>query len=216
MKQLIESVTSSDWFAESGPLCGRVTWGHHRLCVVTGPNASGKSVVRKILANRCRLRGWKYLNLSQEGRSTSHGLERLMVYGTETDESTGYNSVKTVRKCFQSIEGHDFPLAVTLDEPEIGCSEEVQAGIGQFVARGIEAATDNLLAMFVVTHSREVLRYLLPLNPTHWRLSEDGLGVADLISREVIPVDLDEVIRKGLETWGRVNRLFKARGQREP
>jgi predicted ATPase len=208
MIDFIDDIVAGRWFKSPSPFRCVVQKAHPKLCVITGPNTSGKSLLRKVIHNRYADRKWHYINLSQEGRCNSNGGLRLFVYGTETDESTGYNSVKMFLKMIQSGQSYENPFGVMLDEPEIGCSEEVQVAIGQRIVRDLDTMP-NLHGLYIVTHSRELVRSLLPLNPTHWRLSEDGMTLEQFVNRTVAPVDLEELLAVGKERWHAVHQVIK-------
>ena len=176
--------------------------------MITGPNASGKSLIRKILAARYRETGTEYIHTSQEKRSSSSGIQRVFIYGSEEDDSTGYNSVKTVLTAIRTGQGRGKPFGLMLDEPEIGCSEETAAALGLRLARDLETMT-HLHGLYVITHSRELVRQLLPLNPTHWRL-EDGLSLTAWAARSVCPVEsLEALIDTGRDRWRAVQGMLK-------
>lgn len=209
MNDFITDIIDGRWFKEPSPFRCDVQCGHPKLCVITGPNTSGKSLLRKVIHNRYADRKWQYINLSQEGRCDSKGGMRLFVYGTETDESTGYNSIKMFLKMIQSGQSYENPFGVMLDEPEIGCSEEVQAALSLRIIRDLDTMP-NLHGLYIVTHSRELARHLLPINPTHWRLGGDGVTLQQFVDRPVVPADLEEVMTVGKERWHAVHQVIKA------
>lgn len=209
MIDIVSDIIGGRWFKPPSLFRCSVQWGHPRVCVITGPNGSGKSLLRKSIHNRYHERKMHYIHLSQEGRCTSSGLQRVWVYGSEEDESTGYNSVKMLLNMIRSGQQHDRPFGVMLDEPEIGCSEEVQAAIGQRLVRDLPTMP-SLHGLYVITHSREVVQGLLPLNPTHWRLSDDGMTLNEFVTRSVVAADLERVIQTGRDNWHAVNAVLRA------
>ena len=213
MYDVIDAVATGRWFKEPAPFRCIVQKAHPKLCVITGPNMAGKSLLRKVIHNQYHDRQMEYISVSQEQRCSSTGLQRLMVYGTETDESTGYNSIKMLLKAFQTGQAREKPFAVMLDEPEIGCGEEVQAAIGLRIAREINTMP-NLHGLYIVTQSREMVRSLLQglkaedkVQPTHWRLSEDGITLEDWTTRVVVPCDLEALLALGKENWHAVSAI---------
>lgn len=208
MFDFIDNVIAGRWFKSPSPFNCTITKANPKLCVITGQNTSGKSLLRKVIHNRYSERKWTYITLSQEGRCTSTGIQRLWVYGTETDESTGYNSVKMFLKMFQSGQGYKDPFGVMLDEPEIGCSEEVQAALGQRIVRDLNTMP-NLHGMYIITHSRELVKSLLPLSPSHWRLG-DSMTLEQFITRTIVPSDLEQLLVDGKERWHAVHNVIKA------
>ena len=156
MLELVRDIAASRWFQDPSPFRCCVQPGHRRLCVITGPNASGKSLVRKILAARYQQSDVEYIHTSQEKRSSSSGIQRVFIYGDEAEDSTGFNSVKMVLTAIRTGQGREKPFGLMLDEPEIGCSEETAAAIGIRVARDLETMT-HLHGLYVITHSRALV-----------------------------------------------------------
>lgn len=208
MIDIIKGIVEGRWFKEPSPFRCSLQIGHPKLCVITGKNASGKSVIRKILHNHHDDHKLKYMVLSQEGRCASGGFERLFLYGTEKDESTGYNSVKMLLKAIQSGQSWEQPFGMMIDEPEIGCSEETQAAMGLRIARDFDTLP-QLNGMFIITHSRQLVKNLLSVKPTHWRLEEDGLSLEQWVEREVVPCDLEALLSEAKEKWHLVNAMTK-------
>ena len=208
MFDVIDDIVVGRWFKSPSPFRCAVEKAHPKLCVITGPNTSGKSLLRKVIHNRYHERKMEYMAVSQEQRCSSTGIQRLMVYGTETDESTGYNSIKMLLKAIQTGQAREKSFAIMLDEPEIGCSDETQAGIGLRIASQIDTMP-NLHGMYIVTHSRQLVKYLLQtVKPTHWRLGEDGLSLEQWANRDVAPTDLDALLAEGKEKWHAVNAMI--------
>jgi hypothetical protein len=182
-----------------------------KLCVVTGPNTSGKSLLRKLLAEYHYDQKMELMSASQSERcgKNLYGLQKAMIYGSEKDDSTGFNSIKLVRKMIQTASGREKPFSFILDEPEIGCSEELQAAIGLFIANSDYLNNKNLKGSFIITHSRLLVKNLMSLNPTHICLGENPYSLSDWINRTIEPVNLDDVINNGSNKWSKVQTLLK-------
>lgn len=181
--------------------------GSPKLCVITGNNTSGKSVLRKILHLHHDKQKVEYIHLSQSGRSHSSGLFRVAVYGSEEDESTGYNSSQLVTKAIKNGQQREKPFSLMFDEPEIGCSEELALSLGMYLADKIETMP-HLAGMFVVTHSRQIVKALLPLNPTHFRMGGDQITLEQWMNREISPISIEELQNLGIERWRAVQQII--------
>jgi len=103
---------------------------------------------------------------------------------------------------------------IMFDEPEIGCSEETQAGMGIRIAKELDTLV-HLREMYIVTHSRQLVKQLLPLNPTHWRLAEDGMTLQQFVEREVVPTDLDALKEEGLVKWRIVEKIMEEKRKKK-
>lgn len=212
MKEIVDAIVRGKWFnGEDAPFKCSFTWDNPNLVIITGPNTCGKSVLRKIIHNRCGDANLMYVSCSQEGRTSSSGLQRLMMYGNENEDSTGYNSAKQLISCMKSIKKYDKPCVVMLDEPEIGCSEEVQAAIGERIADELSnmEAMPAVKCFFMVTHSRQVISHVMRAKPSHWRLADDGMTLDQFLNREIVPANLEALIEQGKKTWSVVNNLTR-------
>lgn len=208
MIELINRIAEGRWFKEPSPFRCALQVGHPQLCVITGQNASGKSLVRKVLQNHCAEGKIEYIHMSQCGRGQG-GIVGALIYGSEVDESTGKNSVKTLLTAFKTGQQRDKPFVLMFDEPEIGCSEEVQAGMGLRIMRDF-GTMPNMVGMFIVTHGRNLVKQLLPMNPTHWRMSEDAMTLDQWVNREIVPVEsLEDLTTLGHERWCQVEQMLR-------
>lgn len=206
----VDSIRASKFFNGDSPFCLEVQPGHGKLCVITGPNASGKSLIRKILHNYHADAKESYIHFSMAAR-TSGGIMNGMMYGTERDESTGANSVSLFLKLFSRNLDRTEPFAVMLDEPEIGCSDEAAYSMGKYLADRSAPLENNefLRAFYIISHSRYFIEPLLSLNPTHLRLDADGMTLESFVSRRVEAVDLEAIKETGHDRWSWVQRKLR-------
>lgn len=210
MFELIQLVSEGRWFKEPSPFRCIVQTHHPKLCVITGPNVSGKSLLRKVLQGNCGRQKIECIHLSQAGRCES-GIVRALVYGDEREDSTGKNSVSTFLTAIKTGQKREHPFVIVFDEPEIGCSEELQMAVGLRLARDLDTMP-NMVAAFVISHSRQLVRHLLPLNPTHWRLSEDGMTLQQWTEREILPIDdLDSLNDVCHKRWSIINNMMNGK-----
>lgn len=197
MLEMLNDIASSILFTNDSPFRMSIQPGNGKLIVITGDNCSGKSLLRKLLHCDYDDNKIKFMHFSQAGRSRS-GIERQFIYGTEEDDSTGHNSVKLINRLFRYL-SNDEPTAVLLDEPEIGCSEELQLSIGNYLLDNMEAI-NNTVAFYVITHSRLIASRLLTVNPTHVRMGSE-LTLKQYCEREVIPADLESFANRNSVGW---------------
>lgn len=202
---LVETVAQGRWFKDPSPF--RVTFEkkHPVISVVTGPNASGKSLLRKVLSAICNDQKTEYIALSQCGRREG-GIMNALIYGNDEDESTGTNTVDTFLKMIGTVQRRSHPVVVFLDEPEIGCSEEIQVALGERIVRDMDTMP-NLVAMFVVTHSRQLVRPLLQIDPSHIRMDDD-MTLREWVDRPVASFGELELLKAlANKRWGIVSKM---------
>jgi hypothetical protein len=204
MIEILNKTITSRPFRE-GVLQGKVECGNEKLVVITGDNASGKSLFRKILHLNYQDQKITLVNTSQQGRSES-GIVRAMMYGSEADEATGAISTKVFLKAIETGKLGKYPMAILFDEPEIGCSEEVQMAMGIKLASSyLDMKVD---CTYIISHSRQLLKQLAPCNPTHVRLG-NFISFEEYLNREVIPYDLELLNSNSVELWRKIEKMKK-------
>jgi hypothetical protein len=156
---------------DNAPFQAHLTPGVDNVVLVTGSNASGKSVFFRVLAmlakDQAKATG---ITLSIRERTGSGTYEmaafrRSMMYGEEHEQSTGACSVHTVDKGFSNARRYaeeGTPVVLMLDEPEMGLSDDYAAAMGQWLAEKAQAMTHQKeLGLVVVTHSRPLVKRLV-------------------------------------------------------
>lgn len=192
---MLDLIKDTKWF--SGPMKMHIHQGNEKLVVVTGSNASGKSLLRKILTNRYKDKNIEVIHLSMSSRASS-GFERVVIYGSEDDDATGYNSIKTFLKAIETSISRTNEHIIIFDEPEIGCSDEVAMALGQRLFDNINSMTCKVV--YVISHSRKLVEQLAPFNPTHISLGVDQ-SLQDWLKRDIIPANLEQVLETGRINW---------------
>lgn len=186
----------------------RAQWdeGTSPLVLITGPNASGKSFLRRLVNQSLRKAEVECIHLSQEGRSAS-GIIRSMVYGTEEWQATGEITTHSILMAFKTARGRNNKHAIFFDEPEIGLSDEYAAGAGKEIAEFIAALPPLTFAVFVVTHSKHLARELVHLGPHHLRLG-DSPCLEDWLNKPVVPRDLRELEEESRKRYKRIQAIL--------
>lgn len=213
MLEALESALRSKFFSPGSPFTSALTPGDARLVVVTGANGSGKSLLRKVLAARHQDRGDRWVHISVQGR-VGGGLAKVAVYGDDSEESTGVVTAKAVLKAL--AQPRDRPYALYLDEPELGCSEELAAGIGAMV-RAMVSEWGPEAVVYCATHSRVLARELAFASPTHVSLAprpQDPPSLHQWLDRPVTPMSPEEIAALSASTRSarcEVDRLIETR-----
>lgn len=211
MLDMIEGICSSKWFNAPSKLRCSVRPGNPRFAIMTGDNATGKSLARKILHNRYHDQKITFINTSQEGRATP-GIQRAFMYGDQAENSTGQNSAHTLIKALKTAANRpeNEPCALCIDEPETGCSDDTQASIGAYLADQIPNLGDACKGVFIITHSKVIVDTLLPLNPTHWHFGDTYQSLHDWRNAQPIARrSLEEIVKIGFENHWQIEELIK-------
>ena len=195
--------------------CPPVSYLHYRtgsvpLVLVLGHNASGKSLYRRIVQLLCRNAKIECLAPSMEVR-TSPGMGRAFVYsGSEDVDSTGALSASSILSGISTCQGRTEDHVLFLDEPDIGLSDEYAAGAGQTIAEFIRNISPRTKAVFVVTHSRALVRELMPLDPHYVHLGEESAPATleDWINRPITPKSLSELKDRGHAMYMEVQKIL--------
>lgn len=183
--------------------------GECRFCLITGQNASGKSLVRKILHQMYSEEKIEFINISMENRAGS-GLEHLLIYGSEEGDSSGFNSVKTFRKLVQTSKGREGRHVIFLDEPDLGLSDEYASGMGVKIVEFVKNLGENCLGIYLVTHNRFLVEQILCLSSHYLRIG-DRMSLVEWLGRKVEVLDLDELEKRGKETWHKIQEVINER-----
>jgi len=171
------------------------------ILIITGENATGKSFMRKLYCTVFKQNKIECMPISQQGRCTG-GIMRVFVYGDESCESTGYNSSKTVTTGINTCNSRDKKHAIIWDEPDLGLSDGYAAGIGIEIKEFVNKLSKNTMAVIITTHSKYLIKELLPLNPHHLRLG-DKKSLKRWMNERVVPKDLKELEERSHKTWSR-------------
>ena len=161
----------------------------HRLTILTGPNASGKSLIRKQLTHHLMdslgLPRDKpcIASISLSSRmSRSDGVPNFF-YEDDT-EATSINSIRLLKAVLKTSDRY-----LVFDEPEIGMSEETQLATALFLNGKKQEILGKNLGILIITHSRVIAS----------NIQEDDFLSVDpqyttkeaWLSRTIVPTDID-------------------------
>ncbi|MFK4132424.1 hypothetical protein ACI2KR_09110 [Pseudomonas luteola] len=132
------------------------------IVLIAGKNASGKSFIVRHLASIAANKDISVRGVSMKNRTAEHGIARLSVFGSETDSSTGVNSVKAVMKgMVATVDEEDDESLLILDEPDIGLAEEYASALGDYIGSMATQFNAESKLLVIVSHSRALYRTLL-------------------------------------------------------
>lgn len=147
--------------------------GHPRVLVVVGDNASGKSLFFQIMGGMGLDFEVSPINISIRERTGAgtyemSGMRRAMMFGDESEQSTGATSARVVATGFKNVLSRleDGKRALLyLDEPEMGLSDGYAYALGEFIGKEVCSLPEEAPGVVVVTHNRRLVKGLV-----------DGLG----------------------------------------
>lgn len=162
MQGLFEDALASRYFSDGGPFQGTFSPGasDSRVVVLTGPNASGKSLLIRLLASWLNDDKVEPIQVSMKYR-TEGGIHRAFMFGSDADQSTGATSVYAVQGALNTSNNREKPHWVMLDEPDIGLAEEYAEAMGTYVASYGNAVPAMSRGLVLVSHSRALVRGLV-------------------------------------------------------
>ena len=183
-------------------------WDSAQLLLVTGNNASGKSVFRRLCQSFLRDEG-EVIHLSQQGRAKG-GIERVFIYGNEEDEATGIISANCLIKAFRTSRGREKPHILVFDEPEIGMGEEAQIGAATFIKEQFDDIPKHLMGIVIMTHSRHVVTILKDVPHCGFIHLGNTYKTADeWLSRPLVPLSPQQLTKNGIDKWHEVSAALK-------
>ena len=161
---------SALWSHEDLPFKAHIYAGHPKIAVVTGENGSGKSLLVQLLSAYCRKHhDCTHVMVSIRERTGSGlndmaGFRRTMMFGDESEHSTGAISVKVLEPAFNTLNSRTSEgkkALLILDEPEIGLSDSYASAMGAYLAEKSSQLPELAAGLVVVTHSRSLVRAMM-------------------------------------------------------
>ena len=216
MKKIIKFILSTKYFSEEkgkAPVLASYEAGKSNLLILTGENAEGKSFFTKLFQEYCETR--EKVNCARIGMElrTSHGLLKVFVYRSELEFSTGHNSIESLVNGIKSFRNWQNPHYIVFDEPTIGLSEGYQIAMGQYLAEFSGNLPKNIKGLVIVTHSRYLIKPLLPLDPHHIRFG-DSRKLEEWVNSKPEAKSIKELLElpgKGIDTFRKICRIIDKR-----
>lgn len=189
------------------------------VLVVTGENASGKSLAFLILNNLVRSFGKEdkidvlVMDIGMS-RRTKSGIEKAFMFGDEHLDSTGNISIKVMQTGVANSRNKESYHYLMLDEPDIGVGEGYHNAIGQYLSEFAAALPEKCLGLVVATHSRKITRKLLDTGASSLRLGSDLRHVKEWVMHGDIEKslgDLEALKTISLERFRGVSKMLNGK-----
>lgn len=183
----------------------------HRLTILTGPNASGKSLIRKQLTYHLmdslglpRDRPCVASIALSSRMSRSDGAPNF--FYEDDSEATSVNTIRLLNAVLKTSDRF-----IVFDEPELGMSEETQLATALFLNGKKQEIIDRNLGILLITHSRVIASNIqeddfLSVDPQY--TSKEAW-----LTRTVVPTDLSTLPSESCELYRAIlKRLQKLPG----
>ena len=163
------------------------------LTILTGSNGSGKSLIRKVIANQIAEQLGTDPNKTVSSTSMQRRTESNPEFGALSSMMADLAWMPTSTSTWNLIKGvlNHGDRYVVIDEPEIGCSEEVQLAmiikIMDFVNK-LESEK-KFKGMLIITHSRLIVDRL----PSDKFINIDGMTKREWLERKLVVYPLEEL-----------------------
>lgn len=216
---LVKLALKLDYFqpGEDGSVPIPALWkkGKGPLTLVVGENASGKSFFRRVIGAICGKASERteYMPISMEGRrNVAYNPHLVFVYGDEASNATGVNSAYTVTTGIRTSQGRDNRHVIFWDEPDLGLSDSWAAGMGQKFAAFAKEPTEHLVAAFIVTHNRIMVRELLDTEPNYLHLGVEPekapQSLLEWVQRPIKARDIDNLAGESHERFKAIQKIL--------
>ena len=185
------------------------TQGSDPFVFILGDNATGKSLYAHVFEQLCRKNGYPVRSASMRNRTSGQFGQRL-IFGDESQESTGYNSYLSMTKLLKSMAQDDKPTVGVLDEPSIGLSVNYTKGLCRKI---VELSSDIVSQHLILisTHDRALVQWFIShTNPSF--IGVDGLSVEEwLVDNE--ERDPEDMVSRGSRIRSAVRQILENRSQ---
>lgn len=216
ISSIVKKTLKYEFFEGTRPVID-VNWtkgpGKSKLIIAAGENASGKSLYRRLMQQYCSEKKIECIHISVEGR---RNISYSLVYGDETNDSTGCNSAGTILGGIKTSKGRGSKHVVVFDEPDLGMSEGASMGAGTAFAEWLRDPPEHLVAAVIISHSRYLLKKLedIPHHFLHFGNGEHT--IESWVTREVEERSLEDIKESNITRYRGIQKIIdKRRKERE-
>ena len=211
------ALTNSRFFGDDAtPFKGKLYAGDPRVLFVVGENASGKSLMFRVIAAFAK-RDNDLIGITisirertGSGLNEMSGMRRTMMFGDEHEQSTGAASANVVDSGFRNASMYGGKTILMFDEPELGLSDGYAGALGAFIAQKTVEIGEGTHGVVVVTHSRSLVQGFVdefgqeptfidmsrePTSLRYWLVRPEHRTVEDLLALREIARDRKKAVQ---------------------
>ena len=182
--------------------------GHSKLLVITGENASGKSLLRRILQSLAIQDKIESISTSPELRQMG-GVGNAFIYGDESYEASGKIMAGMVLGAIRTSQKRNNPHIIILDEPDMGLSDNAAAGVGEEIVDFCNNPAHHLVLFVVITHRKAMLESFLRAKASHIRVG-DTMSLEAVVKQPLIPLRPKVLVERAHKMFIEVGKLLKS------
>lgn len=184
------------------------------LTFIYGENSSGKSFIARCFEIVAASRTPSKLpvrSMSVANR-TSSGVEKAMIYGNESSQSTGETSFSVLKLAVRSLK--EEPSVLIMDEPDIGLSSKYSRSLGRYIAELLLEKEKHGQAFIIISHNDAFLESI----KKHYGKPYNSVGVNTQSTlqewldddSEFSIEDLEQLPEIALAKWRGIAKIFGA------
>jgi ABC-type dipeptide/oligopeptide/nickel transport system ATPase component len=177
---------------------------HPKLLAITGENASGKSMLRRLLQQIARKKDIESISISPEWRQQG-GILRAFVYGDESYDASGKIAANVVLKAIKTSNGRTNSHIIILDEIDMGLSDNAAAGVGEEIADFCKNAPQFLNLFVVISHRKPLLEPIM--DASHIRVG-DNMSLKEFIRQPIVPIRPQELVDKCHKMFAKIANVL--------
>lgn len=167
-----------------------------KILLMSGLNASGKSVIGKVFEGTCKKNQIPFRSCSMRNR-TSGLMGQRLIFGDESDSSTGYNSFSAALSGLKSTFDSETPSLMILDEPDIGLSEEYAGALGEYFAQLLNESIQKTQGIVIISHSKNMFKRFLeayknPVSKSY--IGKKEVGFDEWLYKENLRLSVDDLL----------------------
>jgi hypothetical protein len=213
MKMNVSSV--KNWFDESYGLSDHipVCWSLHsgsKLLVITGENASGKSMIRRFISSLAKKNNIEPISVSPELKQNG-GIASCFIFGDESWKASGCIAANVVMGAISNSQKREHQHIVILDEPDMGMSDNLAAGCSKKITEYCSISPKNLKLFVVITHRKAMMEVFQKEGCSHMRVGDNKSDLFKLCREKIKPADPEEVIEKSMELFRTLTKIFNGK-----
>lgn len=187
------------------------------ITIIYGENASGKSLISKVIQSVCRYNEEKRIPVRavSVANRTSSGIEKAMIFGDESEQSTGETSFSVARLGLNSFKNDEGQSILIMDEPDIGLSRKYSKAFGRYIVEGVNETNPEEKSVIIVSHNIDFIESIL----THYGKPVNFIGVNTKMSlrewmddeSEYDVADLEMLKSVGVSKWRGISKEIESR-----